>query len=68
MSPAQKIGAVMTELGHRDYDLVWQTSARGKAHSFSLTFRGATVRGCTVRALIRAVRRQFTSPRVTHAA
>lgn len=61
MSQAQKIGAVMAELGHRDFDLIWLTSPRGKAHSFAVTFRGATVHGCTVRALIRAVRRHLTT-------
>lgn len=57
MTSTDKIRAALAELGVTDFDLVHQTTAAGKQHSFQVTAAGAKIQGSTTRAIIRALRR-----------
>lgn len=59
MNPAEKVRAVMHDLGAHSYDLIWQTTTAGKPYDFKLTFGDLTFRGSSARAIIRAVKRRL---------
>jgi len=59
-SPSDKVRAVLQELGIQRYNLTWQTTGANKPFDFVIKFNDVTLRGSTTRAIIRAVRRQFS--------